>query len=596
MRILLRLMTFAREYWRLLVLAFVCMMASTAFLLIIPQLISRAVDTVLGEGVHGDLIWLGIAVVVAGALRGLSAFGNSYLSEVVSQKTTYDIRNALYNKLQRLSFAFHDQAQTGELMSRGTADVEAIRIFFGRGLLGLLQIAVLFVAISFLLVRLDWFLALLTVAFLAAVGWRAVVVARLLRPIWLKIQELMARLGTILEENLTGVRTVRSFAREQEESRKFSTHAEVLYEQHMVATHKRAFNISLMVFLVTIPLALILWYGGQQVIAGNLTIGELTQFIFYLTMMSMPVRRLGFLTNIFTRTISAGQRILEILDTESAVKEKPGAIELDGVKAAVTFENVSFSYDPTTPALKNVSFSVQPGELVALVGSLGSGKSTIAHLIPRFYDVSAGRITIDDIDIRDVTLDSLRRNVGIVQQDTFLFSATIRDNIAYGAVNADMERIASAAKAAQLHDFIQSLPDGYDTWVGERGVTLSGGEKQRLTIARTLLINPRILILDDSTSSVDAGTEHLIRRALNAVIKERTTFIITHRLPIVRNADLILVLENGEVVERGTHSELMARNGLYRQIYESQLSAAQAPGEDSVTQHSSDMQGGINKS
>lgn len=589
-------MTFAREYWWLLALAFVCMMGSTAFVLIIPQLIGRAVDTVLGEGSHDYLISLGIAVVVAGALRGLSAFGYSYLSEVVSQKTTYDIRNALYNKLQRLSFSFHDQAQTGELMSRGTADVEAIRMFFGRGMLGLLQIAILFVAISFLLLRLNWFLALLTVGFLAAVGWRAVVVARLLRPIWLKIQELMARLGTILEENLTGVRTVRSFAREQEESRKFSTQAEVLYNQHMIATRKRAFNISLMVFLVTIPVALILSYGGRQVMAGNLTMGELTQFIFYVTMMSMPVRRLGFITNIFTRTISGGQRILEILDTESAVKEKPGAIELDEVKAAVSSENVSFSYDSIAPVLKNVSFSPQPGELVALVGSLGSGKSTIAHLIPRFYDVTGGRITIDGIDIRDVTLDSLRRNVGIVQQDTFLFSATIRDNIAYGAVNADMERIVSAAKAAQLHDFIQSLPDGYDTWVGERGVTLSGGEKQRLTIARTLLINPRILILDDSTSSVDAGTEHLIRRALNTVIKGRTTFIITHRLPIIRNADLILMLEDGEVVERGTHSELMARNGLYRQIYESQLSATQAPGEDSDTQHRSDMQGGVNKS
>ena len=572
------------------------MMASTAFVLTIPQLISRAVDTVLGEGRNDHLIWLGIAVVTAGALRGLSAFGYSYMSEVVSQKTTYDIRNTLYNKLQRLSFSFHDQAQTGELMSRGTADVEAIRMFFGRGLLGLLQIAILFVAISFLLARLNWFLALLTVGFLAAVGWRAVVVARLLRPIWLKIQELMARLGTVLEENLTGVRTVRSFAREREESRKFSTQADVLYDQHMIATRKRAFNISLMVFLVTIPIALILSYGGRQVTAGNLTMGELTQFIFYLTMMSMPVRRLGFITNIFTRTISAGQRILEILDTESAVKEKPDAIELDGANAAVSFENVSFSYDSAAPALRNVSFSVRPGELAALVGSLGSGKSTIAHLIPRFYDATGGRITVDGIDIRDVTLDSLRRNVGIVQQNTFLFSATIRDNIAYGAVNADMENIVSAAKAAQLHDFIQSLPDGYDTWVGERGVTLSGGEKQRLTIARTLLINPRILILDDSTSSVDAGTEHLIRHALNAVIKGRTTFIITHRLPIIRNADLILVLEDGEVVERGTHSELMARDGLYQQIYESQLSTPQKHGEDSGIQPSSDMQGGVNNS
>ena len=589
MRILLRLMTFVQKYRRLLLLAFICMMASTAFLLIMPQLISQAVDTVLGDGERSDLIWLAIAVVGAGALRGISAFGNSYLTEVVSQKTAYDIRNSLYDKLQRLSFAFHDQAQTGELMSRATADVEAIRMFFGRGLLRLLQIIILFVAISFLLVRLNWPLALLTMAFLAAVGWRAVIVSRLLRPIWLKIQQLMARLGTILEENLTGVRTVRSFAHEQEESHKFSTQAALLYEEHMTATRQRAFNISLMVFLVTIPVALILWYGGRQVIAGTLTVPGLTLFIFYVIILGMPVRHLGFITNIFSRTVSGGQRILEILDTESVVKEKPGAIELDDVKAAVRFENVSFSYESAAPILKNINFSVQPGQLVALVGALGSGKSTIAHLIPRFYDVSSGSIAIDGIEIRDVTLDSLRRNVGIVQQDTFLFSATIRDNIAYGAANADMEHVVAAAKAAQLHDFIQSLPDAYETWVGERGVTLSGGQRQRLAIARTLLINPSILIMDDSTSSVDAGTEHLIRRALDELIKGRTTFIITHRLPIIRNADLILVLEDGQVVERGRHSELMARNGLYQQIYESQLSVTEGSGENFRVQDNSNL-------
>ncbi len=572
-----------------MLLAFICMMASTAFLLIMPQLISQAVDTVLGDGERSDLIWLAIAVVGAGALRGISAFGNSYLTEVVSQKTAYDIRNSLYDKLQRLSFAFHDQAQTGELMSRATADVEAIRMFFGRGLLRLLQIIILFVAISFLLVRLNWPLALLTMAFLAAVGWRAVIVSRLLRPIWLKIQQLMARLGTILEENLTGVRTVRSFAHEQEESHKFSTQAALLYEEHMTATRQRAFNISLMVFLVTIPVALILWYGGRQVIAGTLTVPGLTLFIFYVIILGMPVRHLGFITNIFSRTVSGGQRILEILDTESVVKEKPGAIELDDVKAAVRFENVSFSYESAAPILKNINFSVQPGQLVALVGALGSGKSTIAHLIPRFYDVSSGSIAIDGIEIRDVTLDSLRRNVGIVQQDTFLFSATIRDNIAYGAANADMEHVVAAAKAAQLHDFIQSLPDAYETWVGERGVTLSGGQRQRLAIARTLLINPSILIMDDSTSSVDAGTEHLIRRALDELIKGRTTFIITHRLPIIRNADLILVLEDGQVVERGRHSELMARNGLYQQIYESQLSVTEGSGENFRVQDNSNL-------
>jgi ATP-binding cassette subfamily B protein len=315
------------------------------------------------------------------------------------------------------------------------------------------------------------------------------------------------------------------------------------------------------------------------VIDGNLTIGGLTQFILYLGMMAMPVRRLGPLTNLISRSISAGQRILEILDTRSPVQEKPDAIELNNVRGQVCFEDVRFSYDSTRLVLENISFSVQPGELVALVGSLGSGKSTLAHLIPRFYDVSSGAITIDGIDIRDVTVSSLRKNVGIVQQDIFLFSATIRDNIAYGAVNADMKQIVAAAKTAYLHDFIQSLPDGYETLVGERGITLSGGEKQRLAIARTLLTDPSILILDDSTSSVDAEIEHLIRQAIDRLITGRTTFIITHRLPIIKNADLILVLHEGRIVERGRHSELMAEKGLYKQIYQSQLSAAQDAGE-----------------
>jgi len=560
--------------------AFICMLASLAFSLAIPRLLGEGIDTVLGSGDRSRLIWLAVAVLVAGALRGFSAFGYSYLTELVSQTTAYDIRNALYDKLQRLSFAFHDQAQTGELMSRGTADVEAIRMFLGRGLGSVLQISILSIGISYLLVSLNWTLALLTIPFLVVVGWRVVIISRRLRPIWLKIQQLMARLGTILEENLTGVRTVKAFAHEEQESKKFSAQATLLYDEHISATRQRALNIPIMMFAITIPIALILWYGGRQVIAGNLTIGGVTQFILYLGMMAMPVRNLGFITNIFSRAVSAGQRIFEILDTESVVQEKPGATDLNGVKGEVHFENVSFSYDSVAPILKNVSFSVQPGELVALVGGLGSGKSTIAHLIPRFYDVSNGGITIDGIDVRDVTLDSLRRNVGIVQQNTFLFSATIRDNIAYGTVNADMEHIIAVAKAAQLHDFIESLADGYETWVGERGVTLSGGQKQRLVIARTLLINPGILIMDDSTSSVDVETEHLMRQAMDKLIKGRTTFIITHRLSIIRNADLILVLKDGQVVERGRHSELIAANGLYQQIYESQLSITEGPRED----------------
>jgi len=311
-------------------------------------------------------------------------------------------------------------------------------------------------------------------------------------------------------------------------------------------------------------------------------VGQVTQFILYLGMLMMPIQRLGMVVSLVSRTVSAGGRVLEILDTESAVIEKPDAIELGKVKGKVSFQNVSFSYNNVGPALKNVSFEAQPGQLVALLGGSGSGKSTVANLLARFYDVSSGKITIDGVDIRDVTLPSLRKNVVAAQQDVFLFSATIRDNIAYGAVDASTEQIIEVAKAAYLHDFIQALPDGYDTWVGERGDTLSGGEKQRLAIARTLLVNPGILILDDSTASVDSETEKLIRQALDRLIKGRTTFVITHRLPIIQNADLILMLQDGELVEWGKHSDLIARNGIYKTIYESQLMINQDSGEGLV--------------
>ena len=575
-------MGFAQKYWGRLVLAFIFLMAAIVFGLAVPWILGEAIDAVVSQGEQGFLILMAVVVLGVAALRGVSDYGYQCFREVVAQKTTYDIRNALYDKLQRLSFAYHDQNQTGQLMSRATADVEAVRMFFGRGLLGIVEIFVVFGVVSYILVSIDWQLALLTLAFLPAIGWRVVIISLRLRLMWLKIQQLRATLGTTLEENLTGVRVVKAFARQKEESRKFSTNAKVLYDQYIGVARQMAFNVPLMVFLISLPTALILWYGGRHIIAGSLTIGGLTQFILYLGMMAMPVRRLGMMANLLSRTISAGQRILEILDTQSLIEERPDAIELDNLKGQVCFEDVSFSYNDRAPALKKISFSVQPGELVALVGESGSGKSTITHLVPRFYDVSSGRLTVDGIDIRDVTMASLRKNVVAVQQEVFLFSATIRDNIAFGAVNASLEQIVAVAKAAHLHDFIQSLPAGYDTWVGERGVTISGGEKQRLAIARTLLTNPRVLILDDSTSNVDAETEYLIRQALDKLIKGRTTFIITHRLPIIKNADLILVLKEGQIVERGRHNDLMARNGLYQQTYQSQLSATQDSGESLI--------------
>ncbi|MBI4282846.1 MAG: ABC transporter ATP-binding protein [Chloroflexi bacterium] len=572
---ILRLLVFVKKYWRRVLLSFICLIVTTAASLVIPRTLGRGLDNVLTSGQRSALIVAAAIIIGASIVRGLAAYGNRYLNEVTSQKVSYDIRNALYDHLQGLSFAYYDQAQTGQLMSRATVDIEAVRMFLGQGLLTVFQIILLIVGIAYLLIAMDWTLALITLAFMPAIAWRTIVVSGRLRPVWLKVQQLIAALGTTLQESLSGIRVVKAFSRQPEESQKFAADARKLYDAQVGAARLQAFNMPMMTFLLALPTLLVLWYGGHQVVAKSLTIGGLTQFILYLGMLAQPVRRLGFVTNMFSRTVSAGQRILEILDTESPVKEKPGAIELGRLKGQVSFENASFSYDSAGPALNNISFSVQSGQLVALLGGSGSGKSSLINLISRFYDVTGGRVTVDGVDIRDATLASLRRNVGLAQQDVFLFSATIRDNIAYGVPEASMEQIVAAAKAAQIHDFIQSLPDGYNTWVGERGVTLSGGEKQRITIARALLTNPAILILDDSTSSVDAETERLIRLALDELIKGRTTFIITHRLPIIRNADLILMLGDGQIVEQGRHDELMAKNGLYKQTYLAQLAATQ---------------------
>jgi ATP-binding cassette subfamily B protein len=579
---LVRLTGFAKKYWIWLLTAFICLLTSTVFAVATPWFLQRAVDTAYNRGNSSDLIFWAVAVIGASIFRGIFAYGQSYLSEVASQKTAYDIRNSLYDRLQRLCFSYHDTNQTGQLMSRATADVEAVRMYFSMGIIGLLQYVALSAGIITILAILNWKLTLISLAVLPIIATIAILLSKHLRPIWTGIQQLIAKLGIILEENLTGVVVVKAFSRQKDESRKFDSQATALYSQQQARARLFAFNMPIMVMLMTIPTALILWYGGRQIIGNTLTPGQLTQFIFYLGLLIMPTRRLGFVTNIFSRATSAGQRITEILDAESSIKEKPDAVNIADAKGSVAFSNVSFKYNALSPALKKASFKVQPGQTVALIGASGSGKSTIANLIPRFYDVSSGIIKIDGIDIRDITLSSLRSNVGIAQQDIFLFSASIRDNIAYGSIDATEEQIINASKAAHLHEFIESLPQGYKTWVGERGVNLSGGEKQRLSIARTLLVNTPILILDDSTSSVDIKTEHIILEALNQLIRGRTTFIITHRLPIIKNADLILVLENGHIVEQGKHAELVGGNGMYKRIYESQLTMLQGEEKDSL--------------
>jgi len=570
-RVLWRLLQLLRKYWGWVILAYVCLLGTTLLQMAVPWLIKEVIDVGLGRRDRGFLVIAAGIIIALSVGRGIMGFGLSYLGEFLSQRVAYDLRNRFYDRVQRLSFAYHDNVHTGQLMSRATADVEGVRWFINMVALRIAQFIALFVLTCVVLFVLNWQLALVVFGCLPVLAFVAVRTSTHLRPVWLAAQQGVAEMGTVLQENLTGVRVVRAFAQEANESRKFGAKAKQVFQANYEASRLQAFNAPLMTLIVTLATALILWYGGRQVIQGQLTLGGLVAFNAYLAQVVMPVRMVGPLVNVMARAMSSGERIFEVIDAESAVKEKPGALNLGQVRGELRFEHVSFGYNSASPVLSDVSFAVGPGKTVALVGSLGSGKSTVVNLVPRFYDVTAGRITIDGVDVRDVTLSSLRASIGIVQQDIVLFSATIRDNIAYGATEASDVDIVRAATAASIHDFITSLPGGYDTWVGERGVTLSGGQKQRVAIARTLLVDPRIVIFDDSTSSVDTETEHLIQQALAHLMKDRTAIVIAHRLRTVMLADEILVLHQGRVVERGTHSELLQAGGMYRQVCELQL-------------------------
>ncbi len=571
MRILWRITKRAGKYWVRLTLAYISVLGVSAASLTIPRLLGKAVDAVLSSRDQTHLFYLAGAILLVSVLRGAFAFGQQYLGESVGQRVAYDLRNEFYDHLQRMSFAFHDKEQTGNLMSKATEDVEGCRMFIQTGLIRSGYVAALIVGAGTLMFLLNRQLALVSLAFVPFVTWRGGHLVRNLRREWLTVENETGEMNTVLHENLSGQRVVKAFAADDYERSKFYYRAANVAQHSYQADIYQASNTGMMTFFHIGATVLILWLGGQQVINGALTAGELTQLIFYMGMLAMPVRMMAWLINSFSRAISSGQRIFATLDAESPVQERRNAIVLPRAQGHVRFEEVSFGYDIVSPVLKHITFEAEPTQVVALVGAPGSGKSTIVHLIPRFYDVTGGRVTIDGVDVRDATLASLRANIGIVQQDVFLFTSTIKENIAYGAVGASFDQVVQAAKIAQLHDFIVSLPDGYDTWVGERGITLSGGQRQRLAIARTVLLDPPILILDDSTSSVDTETEHLIRRALAEVMKGRTTFVIAHRLSTVKSADLILVLREGQVIQRGTHLELLSQPGPYQEICELQL-------------------------
>jgi len=575
-----RAVQYIRRHRRLALLAYGSLFVATAAQLIVPQLVRVMIDSVIG-GVQlqsdsaiviQSLIGAMIAIVVFSAVRALFAFGQQYNAERISQNIAFDLRNELFAKIQRLSFSYLDRNQTGQLMIRATDDVEKVRLFIGQGLVLALQSFILLTATLIVL----WFsnpgltlvvLPILPIAFVVFFWFGAIA-----QPLFMSVQIKISALNTVLQENVAGLKVVRAFGREAQEQARFNRSADAVLEQQLKVGRTFSFLFPVVFLIANLGQAAVLYFGGRQIIGGTLTVGEWQKFSLYLAYLFMPLGQLGFIINLMSQASASAQRIFEILDTRNEIEDKPGAIELRDVRGGVQFDDVTFRYfKGGEPVLNGVTFEVTAGQTVALLGATGSGKTTIINLLPRFYDVSDGRVMIDGHDVRDVTLESLREHIGIVLQETTLFSGTIRDNIAYARPDASLEEVVSVARAAAAHDFIMDFPLGYETPVGERGSTLSGGQKQRIAIARALLTDPRILILDDSTSSVDVATEYQIQQALDQLMVGRTSFVIAQRISTVRNADQILVLDKGRIAARGTHEELLESSEIYADIYSSQL-------------------------
>ena len=504
--------------------------------------------------------------------RGVFAFLQAYMAEKNGQYTAYDFRNELFGKISSLSFSYHDRQRTGELMVRATDDVEKLRQFISQGLLMAGQALVLMVASLSILFYTNWRLALVVVPILPVAMLMFMFFGSRVGPLFAMIQQRLAHLNSILQENVAGLQVVQSYVREKSEQARFGKEAEI-HMRHSIRVSRFMSVMFPFLFLVAnLAIVAVTWYGGRLLIFNELTLGQWSKFTLYITYIFFPIGQFGFIIAMATQASASAARVFEILDTDVEVRNRPNARTLDTVQGMVEFRNVTFRYfEGGEPVLDDVSFGVMPGETIAILGATGSGKSTVINLLPRFYDVTDGAILIDGMDIRDATLDSLRSQIGIVLQETVLFSGTIRDNIAFGRPEATDIEVEAAARDAAIHDFIVSQPNGYRTDVGERGATLSGGQKQRVAIARALLLQPRILILDDSTSSVDLQTEQRIQQALDRLMEQRTSFVIAQRISTVRNADRILVLEQGRLVATGTHATLMESNELYVNIFSSQL-------------------------
>ncbi len=577
-QILWRIVRLCLRYRGRVAIAVAATLIAALFQLAVPQLLGSAVDGALGLLDSGNasaaaartaLFQTAALLLGVSILRGLFTLIHNYTGEAIGHRMAYDLRLAFYDKLQKLSFSFHDRVHTGELITRGMLDLEGVRMFVSTGLVRLVLLTVLIGVGAYLLLSADLLLGALSLSFVPFVAWRSAVARLKLRALWLALQERMGIIGRIMDENLTGIRVVRAFGAENYELAKYGAAADSAMELADRRIKTRVAATTTMTFAYFIAMGLVLWVGGLRVLEGRLTVGDLTEFLAFMTILQLPVRQLGLLVNSFARASTTGRRLFAVLDLEPTIADRPGAKPLEISDCHVRYENVSFGYggDDAPPALHGVSFEVRRGRSLGIVGPPGSGKSTIAHLLTRFYDVAQGRITLDGQDVRDVTLESLRRQVLTVPQDPFLFTTSLENNIAYGDPWAEDESIANAASLAQIDTFISSLPEGYSTLVGERGVSLSGGQKQRIAIARTAMLEPAVLILDDSTAAIDAATEQQIRELLKAPMQSCATIFISHRLGTLRHANEIIFLEGGRIVERGSHDSLVAQGGRYAELH-----------------------------
>lgn len=552
--------------------------AAAVFQLLLPRYLGDVVDTVnliLVDAIDPNaarwqLLQLAGLILGAGMVRGLMMMVHSQQGEVVGQSIGYRLRMDYYDKVQRLSYGFHDRVHTGDLITRGMLDVEAVANSFNRGLLRAIWLLVLIGWGTWLLVSTDPLLTLAALSFAPVVAWRATAARLRLRVAWLRLQQCLGRLTKVMEENLGGIRVVRAFAAREHEMAKFDDVSEQAKRHTDRTIDIRVRNVSLMTLAYYSAMALMLWVGGTRVLGGHVTVGVVTEFLIFMLILQMPIRQLGMVVSALSRASTSGGRLFEILDLEPDIKDRPGARDLEIREGVLRFESVSFSYHGGDAMLQDISFEVAPGRTLGIVGPPGAGKSTIALLAGRYYDVDAGRITIDGQDIRSVTLQSLRSAVGVIHQDNFLFTASVESNVAYADPWANREQITHASSSAQLHDWVLGLPEQYRTLVGERGVSLSGGQRQRLSIARSIMVRPAVIAFDDSMAAIDAGTEQRIRTALRKLTERTATIIVSHRLSSLMHADEILFVDAGSIVERGTHAELMEMDGRYRALYQLQ--------------------------